>query len=154
MNHSFQQLQAHILPLSKANNFDAARREWILEAVEVSDDYDYCPCGQMILEHCYLHNTVTGNRTYVGNVCVNRFIGIDTGSLFDGLKRIREDPSANANLSVIEYAEKRGFLFENEPIFLRSTRLKRSLNPAQKAWKAKINLRILNKVVVQRRTER
>jgi len=105
------------LPLSSSQNFDVARQEWVLDAVEVSEEFDSCPCGQSIKEHCYLRNKVTGFRTYVGNVCVNRFIGIETGSLFDGLKRIKAGLSANANLAVIEYAETKGFLFDKEPGF-------------------------------------
>jgi hypothetical protein len=154
MTHNFEKLKNHILPLSNSQNFDVARQEWVLDAVEVSEEFDSCPCGQSIKEHCYLRNKVTGFRTYVGNVCVNRFIGIETGSLFDGLKRIKAGLSANANLAVIEYAETKGFLFDKEPGFLRSTARKRKLSVAQKAWKEKINRRILNQTVVQRRTQR
>ncbi|RQQ02817.1 hypothetical protein DF107_26835 [Burkholderia stagnalis] len=154
MTHNFERLREHILPLSKSKNFEAARVEWILESVEVSDEFDSCPCGQDIKEHCYILNKVTGHRTYVGNVCVNRFIGIDTGSLFDGLRRIRENSAANPNLAVIAYAEARGFLFEKEPDFLRATVRKRVLSSAQKAWKEKINRRILQGTVVRRRTVR
>ncbi|PCE32345.1 hypothetical protein [Burkholderia ubonensis] len=154
MTHNFERLREHILPLSKSKNFEAARTEWVLESVEVSDEFDSCPCGQDIKEHCYIRNTVTGHRTYVGNVCVNQFIGIDTGNLFDGLRRIKENPSANPNLAVIAYAEARGFLFDKEPDFLRATVRKRILSSAQKAWKEKINLRILQGTVVRRRTVR
>src|ERR1700739_3981209 len=111
MSHNFERLREHILPLSRARTFEAARAEWILESVEVSDEFASCPCGQDIKEHCYIRNTLTGHQTYVGNVCVNRFIGIDTGNLFDGLRRIRENPAANPSLAVIAYAESRGFLF-------------------------------------------
>lgn len=154
MTHNFERLCSHILPLSEARTFEVARTEWDLESVEVSEEFDSCPCGQDIKEHCYIRNRVTGHRTYVGNVCVNRFIGIDTGSLFDGLKRIKDNPAANPNLAVIDYAEERGFLFDKEPDFLRRTVRKRNLSLAQKAWKEKINRRILNKTVVQRRTVR
>lgn len=153
-SHNFERLRAHILPLSKAQEFNVARYEWVLESVEVSDDFDHCPCGQEIKEHCYLRNTETGRRTYVGNVCVNLFLGIDTGSLFDGLKRIRDNPKANANLAVIAYAHERGFLHEREEAFLLSTVRKRLPSAAQAAWKAKINRRILEQTVVQKRTVR
>lgn len=42
-----------------------------------------------------------GNATYVDNVCINRFIGIDTGNLFTGLKRIAKDTGVNANEGLI-----------------------------------------------------
>lgn len=153
-SQNFERLKAHILPLSRAREFGVARSEWVLEAVEVSEEFDQCPCGQEIKEHCYLRNTETGHRTYVGNVCVNQFIGIDTGTLFDGLKRIRDDAKANANLAVITYAEERGFLYDKEPAFLVSTIRKRILSAAQAAWKEKINRRILARTVVRTRTQR
>lgn len=154
MTPNLAKLQAHILPLSAAKNFEAARSEWVLEHVEVSDDFDQCPCGQEIKEHCYIRNKVTGNKTYVGNVCVNRFLGIDTGTLFEGLKRLKQDPHANANHAVIDYAEERGYVYDKEPAFLRDTVRARKLSAAQKDWKAKINRRILAQTVVQRRSVR
>ncbi|MBS0179163.1 MAG: hypothetical protein JSR20_10430 [Nitrospira sp.] len=154
MEHNFERLKAHILPLSRAKVFDVARTEWRLVAVEISEEFDNCPCGQEIKEHCYIKNSVTEHETYVGNVCINRFIGIDTGNLFGGLRRIAENDTTNANADVIEYANERGFLYDKEYEFLMSTRLKRTLSDKQKAWKRKINRRILNKIVVQRRTSR
>jgi hypothetical protein len=153
--HNFESLKAHILPLSRSRDFEVARHEWDLVAVELSQEWDNCPCGQDIKEHCYIRNRLTGNSTYVGNVCINRFIGIETGTLFDGLRRIANDLHANPNIAVIEYANERGFLFgENELKFLLSTSKKRNLSPAQANWKRKINRRILNQTVVQRRTKR
>ncbi|WP_062236686.1 hypothetical protein [Aureimonas sp. N4] len=152
--HNFERLKAHILPRSVAQGFNAARSEWDLRFVEISDEPDHCPCGQQILEHCYIRNRLTHRETYVGNVCINRFLGIDTGNLFDGLKRIRDDLSANANEAVIEYARKNGFLYDREYTFLHSTKLKRKLSSAQSSWKVKINRRIIERTVVHRRTDR
>jgi hypothetical protein len=154
MEHNFERLKAHILPLSESDYFDAARLEWDLVAVEISQEMDNCPCGQEIKEHCYIQNRITGNKTYVGNVCINRFMGIDTGSLFDGLKRIAKDDAANANEAVIKYANERGFLFDKEYGFLMDTRLKKKPSRKQIDWKRKINRRIINQIVVQKRTQR
>lgn len=112
---NFEHLKAHILPLSVAKIFEAARQEWELVAVEISDEWDNCPCGQDIKEHCYIRNRYNGNTTYVGNVCINRFIQIDTGNLFDGLKRIAQDDSANANIDLIEHAYRMGYLYTEKP---------------------------------------
>lgn len=153
MTHNFERLKAHILPLSVATTFDAAKREWSLEWIEVSEEFDHCPCGQQIKEHCYIRNNENGNKTYVGNVCVNNFLGIDTGTVFAGLKRIAADSSANPNEDLIVLAYKAGYLYdEDEYKFLMQTRNKRSLSAKQIAWKQKINRRIVNKIVVKRRT--
>ena len=154
MEHNFEQLKAHILPLSSSTNFEFARREWDLVGIEVSQEFDRCPCGQEIKEHCFIRNRLNGNTTYVGNICINRFIGIDTGSLFDGLKRIASDPDANPNADLIEHARSFGYLFDGEYEFLMRTRLKRKLTPKQLSWKQKINRRIVNQVVVQRRRQK
>ncbi len=150
-SHNFEQLKAHILPLSEAKDFSIARAEWELVGVEISDEFDHCPCGKEIKEHCYIKNKINGNSTYVGNVCINRFIGIDTGSLFDGLKRIASDDSANANRDLIIHAYKLGYIYEGEFKFLMEARLKRKLSDKQIAWKQKINRRIINQTVVHRR---
>lgn len=154
MEHNFERLRAHILPLSHARRFDEARLEWELVGVEISEEFDRCPCGQPIKEHCYITNSVTARSTFVGNVCINRFIGIDTGNLFQGLKRIAADPYANANWDVIEHGLKLGFIYESERTFLIETRLKRALSQKQREWKRKINRRITEQIVVQRRTHR
>jgi hypothetical protein len=154
-SHNQQQLAAHIIPLSVADNFASARLEWQLIAVEISDEWDSCPCGQDIKEHCYIQNRLNGNSTYVGNVCINRFIRIDTGNLFDGLRRIAADDTANANNDLIEHAYRMGYLYDDKEYhFLKQTMLKRKLTDKQIAWKRKINRRILAQTVVKRRTQR
>lgn len=153
MEHNFERLKAHILPLSHSDRFEVARTEWDLVSVEITEEFDNCPCGQEIKEHCYITNRITGKSTYVGNVCINRFIGIDTGSLFDGLKRIAKDPYANANLDVIEHGRKLGFIYDSEYGFLVETRRKRKLSPKQLEWKRKINRRIIQQISVKRRTQ-
>ena len=151
--HNFENLKAHILPLSRDQmSFEEARLEWKLLGFEISDEWDQCPCGQDIKEHCYIQNTVTGNKTYVGNVCINRFLGIDTGNLFDGLKRIALDDSANPNEDLIKHAYELGYLYgEKEYKFLMDTRYKKKLSVAQLAWKRKINRRIIQRTVVRKR---
>ena len=150
--HNFENLKAHILPLSHSQSFAIASTEWDLVSIEITDDFDHCPCGQDIKEHCYIRNRVTRAETYVGNVCINRFLHISTGSLFDGIKRLKADPTANANDAVIEYAHQRGYLYDDKEYnFLKCTRLKRKLTDKQAAWKEKINRRILEGIVVQKR---
>jgi len=153
--HNFEKLKAHILALSESHTFDVARTEWSLVAVEISEEFDQCPCGQDIKEHCYIRNHLNGNETYVGNVCINRFIQIDTGNLFDGLKRIAKDLTANANNDLIEHAYRMGYLYgEKEYHFLKQTMRKKKPSDAQIAWKVKINRRIVAQTVVRKRTVR
>ena len=152
-SHNFINLKGHILPRSVSSEFDVARTEWDLVSVEVSEEWASCPCGKDIKEHCYIRNRLTKQETYVGNVCISRFMNIDTGSLFDGIKRIAKDPRANPNDAVIEYAYSQGFLHgEREYNFLKQTKNKRKQSEAQLAWKEKINRRILSKTVVHRRS--
>ena len=47
-----------------------------------------------------------------------------------------------------------GYLYDGEYEFLMETLLKRRLCPKQLEWKEKINRRIVNKIVVQRRGQR
>ena len=113
------------------------------------------PADKTSKEHCYIRSRLTGNKTYVGNVRINCFIQIDTGNLFDGLKRIAKDLTANVNNDLIEHAYWVGYLYnEKEYTFLKQTMRKRNLSTAQIAWKVKINRRIVAQTVVRKRTVR
>jgi hypothetical protein len=151
MTHNFEHLKAHILPLSSSSDFQIAKREWDLVGVEISEELDECPCGKEIKEHCYIHNRLTGRETYVGNVFINRFMGLDTGTLFAGLKRIKTDGDAAPNDALIEHANSHGYLYENEYEFLKQTTRKRSLSDKQLSWRQKINKRIISQTVVRKR---
>lgn len=149
--HNFERLKEHILPLSNATDWSNAKNEWRLVGIEVQEDWDSCPCGKEIKELCHLKNHLNGNVTHVGNVCVNRFIGIDTGNLFAGLRRIIDDDSANANEDLIIHAYQFGYIYESEYKFLMQTRRKRILSAKQIEWKRKINRRIVNQTVVRKK---
>ena len=55
------------------------------------------------------------------------------------------------NEALIEHAYEFGYIYETEYKFLHDTRSKRKLSTKQLAWKRKINKRILQQTVVQRR---
>ena len=90
-HHNIETLKKHILPLSESSDFDKAKLEWKLSRVEVHEDWNKCPCGHSIKELCFIENNMNGNATHVGNVCINKFIEIDTGNIFECLKRIIND---------------------------------------------------------------
>lgn len=136
-NHNFERLKEHILSLSVSKNFEVAKTEWSLHSIEVSEEMDFCPCGQDIKEHCYIENKKNGNTTYVGNVCINRFLNISTGTLFEGLKRIKKNIHANPNLALIEYANDKGYLYDKEYDFLVDTMKKRNLSENKGCGKRK-----------------
>lgn len=152
MTHNYERLKAHILPLSLSSDFNRARQEWDLVNVEISEELDSCPCGSEIKEHCYIRNRHTGCETYVGNICINQFMGLDTGTLFSGLKRIKQDKDAAPNEALIKHAYSKGYLHDDrEYWFLMGTKRKRNLSAAQLTWRQKINRRITSQTVVRRR---
>lgn len=150
MSHSLENLKRHILPRSKASDFDMAKREWDLLDIEISEVADSCPCGQAIHDICHIRNRETGEVTYVGNVCINKFIGVDTQALFAGFKKIRKCESANMNAELIHYASSHGLLYPREEEFLYGTARKRNLSLAQLKWKRDINRRVIRKITQAR----
>lgn len=151
MSSNRDRLEEQIIALSVADTFNAARVEWSLARIEYHEDWDNCPCGKEIKELCFIRNGKNFNETYVGNVCIKNFMGISTGNLFDGLRRIMGNSEANANEDLIHYAKRMGFLYDKEYTFLMQTKNKRKLSSKQLAWKQKINRRILKKIVVNKK---
>lgn len=142
-------MKKHILKLSTATNFDEAKAEWSLYQVRLSENSGRCPCGVAIKEHCYLENSTNAKRTWVGNVCVKNFMGIDSGNLFPGLRKLRSNATAKPNTAVIEYAWKARYIYDKrEYDFLMDIRGKRKLTDKQLYWLRKINRRIVEAIVV------
>lgn len=78
-------------------------------------------------------------------------MGFDTGTLFAGLKRIKDDGDAAPNDALIEHANSHGYIYDEEYQFLKQTARKRSLSAKQLSWRQKINKRITSQTVVKKR---
>jgi hypothetical protein len=90
--YNFQQLKAEILKLSRATDWEVAKKEWKLVDISEVEEPETCLCGHFpIIELCAIHNSTTGKSTDVGNVCVRRFLGFRSDLIFQSLKRIRKD---------------------------------------------------------------
>lgn len=153
--HNLKKLKVHILGLSEADNFEDAKLEWKLDHVYFTEGK--CPCGVKINEHCNLKNSKNGKTTWVGNVCVLKFMDIgEAETLFSALRRVKKNDSAKPNTALIDYAWKRGYLYaKNEYEFLTSLTIhkRRKLSEKQKNWLQKINRRIIGSIVVGRLPE-
>jgi hypothetical protein len=137
--YNFEQLKHAILKLSKAQDWEVARKEWVLITIYEVGEPDTCLCGHFpIIEICEIENRITGNRADVGNVCIKRFLGFRSDLIFAGLKRIRKDPAKSLNPDAITFFRQRGALSDWEYNFLQDTMRKRTLTPAQLAKRRSI----------------
>ena len=140
-----ENLKNHILSLSVSDTYSSAKKEWKLTNIVFDENGTNCPCGQPIKEICYIRNSVNSNETFVGNVCIKRFMDIDTGKAFKGLKRIIEDDEARPNEDLIKWALELKYIHQNEYDFLMGIRRKRKISEKQLNWLKKINWRIKNR---------
>ena len=149
-DHNFQALRRAILKLSQATDWETACKEWALTDIYESEEDQTCLCEKFpIREVCAIRNTVTGHSTEVGNVCVKRFLGINSNLIFDAVKRVRKDETKSLNADAIVFFNKSGILTAWEYGFLNDTKGKRNLSAAQLAKRIEINQRVLA-IVAQR----
>jgi hypothetical protein len=145
--HAAYRLTQEILSRSVARTWAEARREWELAYVYFAEVPGTCLCGHHpILENCVIVSRENGNEAVVGNVCVTRFLGIDSEAVFRSLRRVLEDPTRPLNEAAVEHAYGRGWLNDWEREFLLGTSRKRSLSPRQRAKRVQINRKVLGLV--------
>lgn len=141
------QLMAGIVDLSDSKIWGAAKLEWELDYIYWDHDATNCLCGHYpIKEVCVLLNKINGNTAIVGNVCVNRFVGIPSKKLFDGINKIRKRIDKAVNYETIGYAFNKGWLNSNSYSFYCNTLLKRKLSDKQMQWRISINKTILRNI--------
>ncbi len=147
-------LTQKILARSYADNWQEAKDEWELKEVFFADPDQpgTCLCGHFpIVENCVLRNRETGRTAVVGNVCVTKFLEIDSDTLFQALRRIAADPKKALNLAAIEFAYRRGWLTSWDRKFCLDTCRKRKLSPRQREIRAAINAKVIASVMASGR---
>lgn len=143
VTHVPSRLREEILARSVADTWDAAKLEWALSNVFLSDTLGTCLCGHPITKHCVLANQLRGYEVVVGNVCLEQFTGLSSERLFASLRRISADIGAALSTDAIELACDQGWLSEWETTFYRDTRKKRRLTERQLAKRQQINSKVL-----------
>ena len=139
--HNFKELKCHILGLSDAKSWSAARLEWEFETSDRREGSS-CPCGVKILERCHISNKKNGNETFVGNVCIKRFKP-EIAKALDGLARVAKDPTKAPNDALVRLAYDKGLINDHAAAFLFSTARKRNLTGKQAAYRRNLNVRIV-----------
>lgn len=135
-----------IIALSVAKIWEEAKLEWDLKHVYREDEPQTCLCGHTpIIEICVLQNRHNGNFADVGNVCVTKFLGLESDLIFSGLKRIAKDDDKALNEAATNYAFEQGWINEWEKNFCLDTMRKRKLSAKQAIKRAEINRLILAK---------
>ena len=151
-SHQFA-LASRIVELSEANSWNAAKLEWKLDSiwfVQEGDEPETCLCGHYpIIEVCVIQNRENGNVTEVGNVCVNKFLGLGSKIIFDGIKRVRGDITKALNGAAIDYAYEKRWINSWEHGFLHDTKRKRRLSFAQADKREQLNKKVLRLSVRQ-----
>jgi len=138
------QLFREIIARSVAQHWREAKREWELVDIYREDEPLECLCGHTpIIEICVLRNRRNGNDAIVGNVCVNKFLGIDSNLIFEGLRRISEDPTKGLNAAATLHAFEKKWINEWEKNFSLNTNKKRKLSAKQEVKREEINRRVL-----------
>lgn len=152
INHSRFRLIREIIDRSEADNWQEARLEWRLADIYFadSDDPGTCLCSHFpIIEHCVLRNRLNAARVEVGNVCVTRFMGINSNRVFRCLSRIMEDDSRAMNPDTIEFAFAKGLLSDWEREFSLDTWRIRKLSSRQAGKRVEINRMVLQHICRQ-----
>jgi hypothetical protein len=141
-----------ILELSEADTWEEAKLEWKLDRIDFTtkEKGESCLCGKTpICELCQITNSLNGNSTQVGNVCIDKFTDLPSNLIFTNIKKVLEDIDKSFNEATIEYIYERGWINEWECGFLINTKRKRKLTNKQYNKRVSINRKILRKFNIE-----
>lgn len=137
-----------IISMSESDVWDTAKLEWKLHHIYFSDEPEVCICGhQKIIECCIILNHINGNDALVGNVCVKRFLGIDSVKIFQAVKRVKKEVTKALNAETIEYARDKRWISLWEYEYYLDTLRRRVLSKKQMEIRIRINKKIIGNVL-------
>lgn len=132
------------MALSRATDWEVAKKEWRLVEISEADEPETCLCCHFpIIELCTISNATTGKSVDVGNVCVKRFLGFRSDSIFQSLKRVRADPDRAIGPDATAFFHERRVINDWGYQFQQSTMRKRNLSHRQLATKRSINQKVI-----------
>lgn len=138
-------LFSKMLKLSTVHYWDDIVLEWNVDDIYEDDEFCTCACGHYpIKEVCVLKNIKNGNVINVGNCCVKKFIGMDSSSLFNSIKRIKKDVNRSVSKEALTFYLNKFVINNIEYKFYNDIIRKRKLSDKQRAWKTKINNKIIS----------
>jgi hypothetical protein len=143
--YNFEQLRAEMIARSREQEWDQAKLEWDLEDVfRVSEERD-CLCGHNpILQICTLRNQLTRQTAEVGNVCVERFLGMRSKRIFSAIKRIRDDGNRSLNKEAIGMFRKLKVIsYQDAEEYLLFYRRRKNVTDAQRELRREANAAVL-----------
>jgi hypothetical protein len=152
--YNFEQLKAEMIARSREQAWDQAKLEWDLEDVfRVAEERD-CLCGHNpILQICTLRNQLTQQIAEVGNVCVERFLGMRSKRIFSAIKRIRDDENRSLNKATIEmFCKLKVVSYQDADEYLVFYRRRKNITDEQRELRRDVNAAVL--MYVNRRAVR
>jgi|GEM_PF-390630 len=146
--YNFERLKAEMIERSRDKNWDQAKLEWDLEDVFRVAEERICLCGhEPILQICTLRNLLTRQTAEVGNVCVEKFLGMRSRRVFSALKRIRDDENRSLNAATIDMFRKLGIIkHQDAEEYLSFYRRRKNISDEQKELRRDINKAVLKYV--------
>lgn len=146
-------LSQEMIKLSVADKWSDAKLEWKLDFILKIEDEETCLCSHTpIKELCYMKNIKNNNTAIIGNVCVTKFIGIDSERIFLSIRNIyiNRDKAINEDLAL--YAKDKNLINEWEYNFSISTLSKRarSLTDKQLEKRIIINNKLIDAIKAKR----
>lgn len=143
-------LKIEILERSVSQEWMAALQEWTLDRIWMGNDPGKCLCTHNpIREHCLVVNKKNGKQAIVGNCCVQTVLGLDSASIFAGLKRIYANPFSGLSDKATAYFAQENVISNWEKTFTQSNHAKKLLTLKQWKYRLLINSKAIKFAYVQ-----
>jgi hypothetical protein len=119
----FETMAKKLVNLSESNIYAEALTEW--DETKRSTKDAHCLCNHKIRENCHIQNKLNGNTAILGNCCINKLMGYDSGQFFPCIKRVAKDKTKKLNKDVIDFMAKTGAISKSEKAImsLKSTKV-------------------------------
>lgn len=143
--YNFEQLKAEMIARSRSTDWPQAKLEWDLRDVFRVAEEQTCLCGHHpIFQICTLRNQLTREEAEVGNVCVEKFLGMRSKRIFSALKRVRLDGARSLNKEAVDIFTNLGAISAQEAEeYLSFYRKRKNITEEQVALKLLINQQVL-----------
>ncbi|MEZ8274183.1 hypothetical protein AB6C54_23550 [Vibrio splendidus] len=137
-----------IIDLSRARNWDEAKKEWRFKDFSQGIADVTCLCGKCSISKVFtLHNRYTESKIGLGSSCIRKFIPFTDKTLRNNAIEVLQDNTKQFHLNIMNQCVAQGIIDQIELFHYLPVRKRKSIEPRKLEHRIAVNKRVASSLM-------
>ncbi|EKA4523340.1 hypothetical protein B4926_19005 [Vibrio cholerae] len=147
MNSSYK-LFEQVIALSRASDWENAKKEWEFKGFSQGNADETCLCGKCSISKIFtLFNKHTRCQIALGSSCINKFIPFTDQNLRKNAIQVLQDNTKQFDLKIMNQCLTQGIIEQNDLFYYAPIGKRKSIDPWKLEHRVEVNMKIASRLM-------